>query len=73
MMGEFIWGMMVSEMLYVDATTKVELKAALKAAWRKITPEICRNCYRHYYERGGTLDRCIVAEGHRFARGKLQG
>eukprot|EP01048_Picozoa_sp_COSAG05_P004341 COSAG05_NODE_229_length_13378_cov_4.728594_5_plen_150_part_00 len=73
MMDEFIWGMMVSEMLYVDATTKDGLKRALKAAWRKITPEICRNCYRHYYELGGTLDRCIVAEGKRFSRGKLSG
>ena len=71
-MDEFIWGIMVSHMRFCDASTKEELKRELQIVWReKITPEVCQECIRHYFMLGGTLDRCIAAQGQRFSRGAL--
>ena len=72
-MDEFIWGIMVSHMRFCEATTKVALKRELQRVWREeITPELCQKCIRHYFMIGGTLDRCIAANGKRFSRGTLQ-
>ena len=51
----------------------VALKRELQRVWREeITPELCQKCIRHYFMIGGTLDRCIAANGKRFSRGTLQ-
>jgi hypothetical protein len=74
LMDEFIWGIMVSAMRFCDATTKAGLKRELQRVWREeITKEVCQRCIRHYFMLGGTLDRCIAADGKRFSRSALQG
>ena len=67
-----LWGIhMVSHIC--EATTKAALKRELQRVWREeITPEVCQKCIRHYFMFGGTLDRCIAANGKRFSRGALQ-
>ena len=72
-MDEFIWGIMVSHMRFCEAATKIGLKRELQRVWREeITAEVCQNCIRHYFMLGGTLDRCVAANGKRFSRGALQ-
>ena len=54
--------------------TKAGLKRELQRVWREeITKEVCQNCIRHYFMLGGTLDRCIAANGRRFSKGALHG
>ena len=70
-LDEFVWGLMVNEIRFEEATTKDELKAAILRVWAKITPQMCRNMITHYWKSGGTLDKCIAAEGKRFSKPKL--
>eukprot|EP01047_Picozoa_sp_COSAG01_P067417 COSAG01_NODE_9519_length_2421_cov_30.252369_1_plen_154_part_00 len=70
-LDEFVWGFMVNEIRFEEATTKDELKAAILRVWDKITPQMCRNMITHYWKSGGTLDKCIAAEGKRFSKPKL--
>ena len=55
-----------------DIKTKAGLKAAIKAEWAKITPDICKNIAKHYWKPGGTLDKCIAADGGRFTKSTLR-
>ena len=58
-------------MHFEDVTTKVELRAAVSSVWSRLSVDMCRNMIRHYWKEGGTLDRCLAAEGGRFSAPRM--
>ena len=67
-MDEFVWGWMVNEIRFEEATNKAELKCAIERVWSRLTVQMCRNMIMHYWKEGGTLDKCIAANGGRFSK-----
>eukprot|EP01047_Picozoa_sp_COSAG01_P014537 COSAG01_NODE_710_length_14110_cov_94.506745_6_plen_45_part_00 len=39
--------------------------------WSRFSVDMCQNIIRHYWKEGGTLEKCLAAEGGRFSKPRM--
>eukprot|EP01049_Picozoa_sp_SAG25_P003906 SAG25_NODE_235_length_11344_cov_3.848911_12_plen_111_part_00 len=50
---------------------RARMEAAVRSVWSRFSIDMCHNIIRHYWKEGGTLEKCLAAEGGRFSKPRL--